>query len=353
MSEAMKAPPSSSEGFAQWAFGASLTDLAGEAPADEPADGSAEPTPDDAEPAEVEASAAEPEDAEVAEVDDPDAGPEREPDPVRLPFEATAGEDPVDPSLLSTMELTFKADGKEVTLPLTDIVRRAQSEPAAQRKARQMEQEAQRFYTEAQQVMQELETVRELAIRMARDPNFYADVSQQVAVYDTPEARAERAEAELAAERTRQRDEYQRAEFERAVQTFAVTEVAPTLEAITSSAPLVTEEEILGRFMADTARWTVNGVIHPRHHPELAAYLRTNLAEFVAQRQAQRETEVRKAQMEARKTQLARQKMKNQTAQAAKPVGTSNPLRDTPAAPKPRTAKEAEANALSVLINGL
>lgn len=347
MSEGMKATPSGTEDFAQWAFGATLDELSD--PETAPDDGEAE---DDDAPSVPD----EPTEAEAPEGDDPAApgtDDEPAPEPIKLPFEARAGEEPVDQSLLGTMELTFKADGKEVTLPLTDIVRRAQSEPAAQRMARQMEHEAQRVYAEAQQFAEELETVRQLAIRMARDPNFYVEVSEQVAAYDTPEARAERAESQLAAERNRQVYESQRADFERAVQTFAVTEVAPTLEAITSAAPLVSEEEILGRFFADTARWTVNGVIHPRHHPELAAYLKTELTQFAQERQAQRHADVRRAQVEARKTQMERQKLKNTTAQAAKPVGSISPLRDAPVSSKPRTAREAEASALSVLINGL
>lgn len=271
--------------------------------------------------------------------------------PITLPFEAIANDDAVDPALLAAMTVKFKADGKEVALPLADVVRRAQSEPAAQRQVRVLAQERDEVASLKTQLEQEVAAVRDVAQRMARDPNFYAEVVQQLEEYDSPGARAERAERALAAERQRAEESRRQQQVQSQVQSFAAEVVAPTLDAIKANAPLVSDEEILGKFMADTAAITRNGVIPPEHHRELAEYLRNDLAAFAAERQQLYAARDAQAKAEARKTQMERQKLKNQTAGAAKPTALTGAPSNAPTAPKkPKTLKDAERGALSVLI---
>lgn len=296
----------------------------------------------------TEVDAAEPvEDADVAADDEPVV------EPIKLPFAASAKDEAVDAALLADMQVTFKADGKDVTLALADVVRRAQSEPAVQRQLRAVSEDMRQVQSLKAQLEAEVAEVRSVALKMARDPNYYADVVGQVEQYDMPEARAQRLEAELAARTEREQHASREADRNATVQQFAVAEVAPALDAIVSSNPLVTEEEILGRFFADTASITVNGVIPPEYHASLAQYLRSDLAAFAASRQAEYTARESKAKAEALKTQRERQKLKNQSSQFAKPQGGTGTLRDTPVATRPRTAKEAESGALSALLNGL
>lgn len=336
--------PSDQENFAKW-IGIDPDALKAEEVAadetDEPVESAAPDEPTEA-----------PEDAADEATDEgSDTAAEPDPEPVKLPFEAKAKDETVDPSLLASMEITLKADGKEVTLPLADVVRRAQSEPAAQRQARQAVEQLRQIEQTRQQVEAELAEVRNLALRMARDPNFYAEVSQQVEGYDAPEARAERAERQLAAERARLEQERQQQEFQSQVQSFAAEVVAPTLNAVLEAAPLVKQEELLGKFYADTSAITVNGVIPPEYHNDLAHYLRTEFAEFAKARQAEEQARESRIAAEAKKSQMERQRLKNQTAQAAKPVGASNaPGREGAPAKRPSTVREAEANALSALL---
>lgn len=277
--------------------------------------------------------------------------PDPEPEPVKLPFEAKAKDEVVDPTLLASMEITLKADGKEVTLPLADVVRRAQSEPAAQRQARQAVEQLRYEQQLRQQIEAERDEVRNVALRMARDPAFWQEVTQQVEGYDAPEARAERAERQLAAERERLMQERQQQEMQSHLQTFAVEVVAPTLNGIIDAAPLVKQEELLGKFYADTAAITVNGVIPQEYHNDLAHYLRTEFAEFAKARQAEEQAREDRIRAEAKKSQMERQRLKNQTAQAAKPMGSVNaPGRDNATAARPRTVRDAEAGALSALL---
>lgn len=297
----------------------------------------------------------EPAEAEADESPEAEVAEEEEEKPaIVLPFEAKAKDEAVDPALLADMVVTFKADGKSESLPLADIIRRAQSEPAVQRQARSASARLQELERAARELEADLETAREVALRMARDPDYYVELSGQIAAYDTPEARAERAEKQLAEERERSRRERESAARETAVTSFATEVVAPTLNAVIEDNPLVTEEELLGRFFTDTAKWTVNGVIDPQFHQELALYLRSDFKEFASQRQAQRAAQAEAAKKEARKAQLESQRIKNQTAQAAKPIGSVGGTRDeTVRTTRPTTIKEAEKSALSALLGGL
>jgi hypothetical protein len=272
----------------------------------------------------------------------------------KLPFEAVAGDEAVDPALLATMQIKLKADGKDGSLSLADVVRRAQSEPAAQRKARMLESRVNEVERHARDFENELAEVRRVALQMARDPDYYAQVVSEVEGYDQPEARAARAEEALAARTKQEQEAKERAARESQLMEFATTAVAPALNAIVTNNPLVSQEEILGRFYADTAKITVNGVIPPEYHASVAEYLRTDLAEFVAQRQQTYADRDAKVKAETLKTQRERQKMKNTAAMSTKPTGQSGALRDTPTQPTgPRTHKDASADALAVLLNGM
>lgn len=318
----------------------------------------------DAEPeADVAAEGEDPDEA-VGDVVEPDAtgddgtteDPEEEDDVevVKLPFAASAEDADVDPKLLSNMKLKFKADGGEVEMPLADVVRRAQSEPAAQRQVRTLSERVKQFEQDVSARDTELASVRDIALKMARDPDFYAQVVEDVEQYDQPEARAQRAEQTLA-ERSRQEQERREmAERTQRLEAFAANEVAPTLTKIVTDNTLVTQEEIFGKFVADTASITVNGVIPPEYHESVARYLRTELAEFATERQAKYAAREAKAKAEEAKTQRERQKMKNQQASNTKPAGASGGIRDT-AKTKASASniEDASKSALDTLLSGL
>jgi hypothetical protein len=232
-------------------------------------------------------------------------------------------------------------------------VRRAQSEPAAQRKARQMESKAAQFERAARDYETELAEVRDIALKMARDPDYYARVVQEVEEYNAPEARAQRLEQELRNRDKAHEDAKAKAEWESQVQHFATTHVAPTISQIIEGSPLVSQEELLGRFMADTAQYTVNGVIPPKHFQEVAEYLRTDLARFASERQRTYAEREAKLKAETLKTQRERQAAKNQSAAASKPVGTADALSTQPPAKRPTTFREAEKSALDTLLAGI
>jgi hypothetical protein len=346
------APPAD---FAKW-IGIDPADLQdapeveAEAPVETPEETAADDQPTDETPAEEPAQEEEATDEEPSAESEEDEKPKDAP---KLPFVATAKGEAVDTTLLAEMTLTLKADGEEITLPLTDVVRRAQSEPAAQRKARQMESEAAKYERAARDYEAELAEVRQIALKMAKDPDYYATVVQDIEEYDAPEARAQRAEQALRSRDREQQEARAQAERQSRIQQFATERIAPTLSQVVEGSPLVSQEELLGRFMADTGKWTVNGVIPPEHFEDVAEYLRTDFARFAADRQRTYADREAKLKAETLKTQRERQAAKNERSAASKPVGTASAL-SAPAAPKrPTTFKDAEKGALDTLLAGL
>ena len=362
MSDTLDTPfvaPSDPVEFAKW-IGMNPDDLAepDDALPEAEADQADEEVADDTAPAEVEADvvdepADDDTDADAEPADEPKAEEEPAKEVPKLPFAATAKGEAVDAALLADMTLTLKADGEEVTLPLADLVRRAQSEPAAQRRAREMESKLSHIERQARDAAQELQAVRDIALKMAQDPEYYASVVQEVESFNAPEARAQRAEEALR-ERDRQQQEAQaRAERESRIHQFATTRIAPTLSRIVEDNPLVSQEELLGRFMADTAQWTVNGVIDPKHHDDVAEYLAGPFARFAAERNGKYAARDAQLKAETLKTQRERQAVKNQRAGASKPVGTADALNAPAKRKAPTTYKEAQASALDTLLAGL
>ena len=298
------------------------------------------------------APAADTEDAaEVPSTTDPVAGTDDAAEPVKLPFEAMTDDAPMDAAVLAKMQLTFNANGKQETVSLADVVRRAQSEPGIQQQARQFRLNAEQLQQEKDARDGELEQVRAIALRMARDHDFHATVTQQLEQYDAPESRADRAEQALATERKRQQETSEQEQFNTTVQSFGMNVVAPTLNDLFTKYPNVNPQEIMGQFTVDTQPILVNGIIPPSRHDELAAYLRGPLMQYAEQRHNAMEADKAKIADEVRKTQIERQKVKNQAASITKPLGNAPSLREEPASVgRPTTYKQASDSALRALL---
>lgn len=341
----------SQEDFSKWAFGEVPT-LDPNAEAEEaevqPEEQASEveSVPTDAEGAEAEAA--------DAPADDTDEKAAEEDKPaVVLPFKVEGAEGEVDAAMLAEMKVTLKANGKVETLPLADVVRRAQSEPAVQQQYRQERQQRERLESEVESERTDAAQLRTMLLRALRDPEYHAALTANVEEYDAPENRAARAERELAEEREYRERERATQQHQQQAASFFRDTALPILSQIQTQYPTVTEEEILGRFNVDTAEVTVNGVIAPEHYDKVARYLEGPLAAFAKARHEQRAAAEAKAAEETARAQRERQRLKNQTAQASKPAGVSVGANAPAKAAKPSTYREAQTGALNTLLSGL
>ena len=299
-----------------------------------------------------------PEGFEAPEADEEtDAEPDaKAPEPdVKLPFTVkdAEGKDVV-ASSVQGMTVTLKANGRVETLALADVVRRAQSEPGAQQQAREYRSRATDLEAELETERQTVANVRALALAMVNDDDELLRVRQEMQDWNEPEARAERAEQELAADRQARIDGEAKAKQAAITTSFFEGAVIPAISALLDKYPSVSDDELWGRFDRGTSALRgANGVIPPEHYGELETYLAGPFAEFVQARHAENDERAQAVQKSERKAQLASQRMKNEAAGKAKPTGGVPDLRVVPNSTKPTTYKEAQAQGLNVLMAGL
>jgi hypothetical protein len=311
-----------------------------------------EPTPDDGATdgpkrgADGKFVAAEPEAAAEAPAPEAATEPPAEDKPaVTLPFAAVGADDaPVPAETLAAMKVTMKAGGVEITKPLADVVRLAQS---AQGQTQALNAKQAEFSTLQAQLTaaSEERALLEQALEQALiDDDVRARLAAEYRNYTAPEAELARIKAQQAADA--ERTQQLAAETQRqSAAADLMGRVSSTLEGLLTKFSEVTPEELLGRFTSDTAQWAVNGVIDPKHYPDVQAYVEGSLSQFAAQRHARIAELQSKASAAEAAAQAAKQAAKNATAAAVRPSGTPA-APGAPAKPPIRTLKDASAYAL-------
>ncbi len=313
----------------------------------------AEPEPAEDTPAEDQADGAGAETEGAA--DDDAAGDAEAAEPkqgIDLPFTIEG----VAPEQAADVKITAKIDGKEKTLALPDIVRLAQSEPAAQRAKRELEvrlqEREQEYGSREQELIDRISQADEFALRLLTDDDYLLKTREQYAQHLTPEAQAQRARAEADALR-REREEERRAhEFQAQAADFFGNVAVPVLSEFMEKYAEVSEEEVLGRFNTLTADLMVNGVIPPRHYAKVEAILTGELRDWVAERHTQRMARIRAKETEALAAKKKAQAAQNASVAGAKPVGRSAapPKAAKPAAP-PSTVADAKKLLMQSFVN--
>lgn len=261
---------------------------------------------------------------------------------VDLPFTIEG----VAPEQAADVKITAKIDGKEKTLALPDIVRLAQSEPAAQRAKRELEvrlQERERDYgAREQELIDRVSQADEFALRLLTDDDYLLKTREQYAQHLTPEAQAQRARAEADALRREREEERRAQEFHTQAAEFFQNVAVPTLSEFQEKYAEVSEEEVLGRFNALTADLMVNGVIPPKHYAKVEAILTGELRDWVAERHEQRLARIRTKDAEALAAKKKAQAAQNASVAGAKPVGRSAaPAKAAKAPAPPKNVDEA------------
>ncbi len=262
---------------------------------------------------------------------------------VTLPFKV----DGVDPAALAKASITVKIDGKERTLSVADAVRLAQSEPAAQRAKRDVEQrlaEREREIAAREAAFTDERTkIEDMALRMLDDDDFLLQMREKRQQYLTPEAEAQRAREEADALRRERSAEQAQRQFVEQATAFMQHDVMPAVNALLQKYPEVSDAEIVGLFNAHTAPYTRSGVIAPEHYSDVLAKLNGEIAEAVAAQHASRAARLKAAESEAAKARSKAQAAQNAEARAAKPAGRGSATPSAPKAPAPITTRDDAA----------
>lgn len=185
------------------------------------------------------------------------------------------------------IEIEFKAKGEMRKLPLDHVVRLAQFGFANEEREQQV-LASKRFVAEAQekeqQFHQTIQQYEQYYEKMFNDPAFYEEARLAFINQNSPEARAQRAEGELARQRQEklvERENVQRAEFTQQA-------VVPVVTRLLTENPLVNENEIIGRFSTLTAPFLVQGKVPLNRLREVEHVVQNDLTTWAQQTQYER-----------------------------------------------------------------
>lgn len=251
---------------------------------------------------------------------------------------------------------SFKANGKDYErVPVDKLVRFAQmgiynaDKEAKYRDVDLTVGTLERRASMAESRVQELEKFYE---RLLSDPSYYDQASELYQQQNTPEQRIARSEAQMQAMQAQfelEREELRRAARQEAqqselqsrytqeresaqLQTFVKTELAPSLERLMQSNPLLTEQEVLGQYTLLTAPLMVGGRIPPSRLSEVKALVDHELTNWVVGVSADRQFAKTQADKRVQAAKAAATQAKRQVARAAAPTGSPAALK--PTAPK-------------------
>ena len=241
------------------------------------------------------------------------------------------------PVELPSVKLTFKDNGKDVSYDVEKVVSLAQMNS---HNARQVQSLGETL-AERDQRLQQYESLaaqyeREVG-RMFTDPAVYEEARQTWLAANSPEKRAERAEARLASiesERSSQGEAGRVAEFTSGT-------IMPAIQQLAQQYDSVTEEDILGRFALAVPAFQVNGKVPLANLPKLQHFVETELAQWAEQVHDRRAQAINAAKADAAKVteqeKATSQALKRQVGKVLAPVSGNA---QSPQA-KPTTIKKA------------
>lgn len=248
----------------------------------------------------------------------------------------------------------YKANGKVRQDRLDQVVKLAQWGVYNQDREQKLQTEVQQKVAEYEELLAEREQQME---RLLNDDSFLDAVREAYLTENSPERRAERAEAEKEALRV----QYQMQSITASGEQFYNAEVAPALEMIVKALPTVTAEELESKLqMAMQAHVEVapNGVpfVPPSRYDAIRQYIVEDLALWAQASHMRRAqpAQVTKASAELERAQVEAQKAKRMVGQKLKPVGQVGATSDRPkASPKPSTVDDAVNSALSAVLSSI
>ena len=227
------------------------------------------------------------------------------------------------------LKIKFKADGQERDLPLDRVVKLAQVgyyNEQRQQELREFREQLPEIESTIASLQEEINLYRTGWQRVLSGDEAYLAQEQEAYLRATsPEARAERLEAENRALRNGQAGSQVASQAVQFVNTLV-----PKFEQFAAAAPEVSFEEIVGRFNLLTAPFMVRGQIPPAKFREVERVIDSELKPWIETQNEKRTAKTRTADLATAQAAQA----KRQTARAIMPQGTRATGADPVVAPK-------------------
>lgn len=239
------------------------------------------------------------------------------------------------------LEISFKAGGKDLKLPLDRVVRMAQSAPQAEQYRQaaeelpQVKQYAEKIEQSYQQLQQELQQNNAIYERLLQDPDLYVQAVQAWQQQNSPEVRATRAEQEVAALRQQQQESATQSRVQQQsaeAYQYAATRIAPAVESMATKYPTLDPAEITAQFHVLTAPLLEakpgGGVwVPPNKLPQVEALVTSDMDSWAqalhTKRNAATTAQTTQSQAAITQAQTTAQLAKRQLARAAAPALTA------------------------------
>jgi hypothetical protein len=263
-------------------------------------------------------------------------GEQPKPKPPLTKF-AVLGEDG-QPVELPAVKLQFKDNGKDVSYDVEKVVSLAQMNS---HNARQVQALTETVGDREQRLQQYESTFGQYENEIARmftHPEVYEEARTRWLEANSPEKRAERAEARVTSLTVQQNEAVEAGRMAE----FVSGTIAPSLQQLAEQFPSVTEEDLLGRFALALPAYQVNGRVPLANLPKLQQFVETDLAQYAQSVHDRRAQAIASAKADAdkslQKEQATTQALKRQVGKVLAPV-SGNAV--TPPAQQPTTIKKA------------
>jgi hypothetical protein len=227
----------------------------------------------------------------------------------------------------SDVNITFTANGKERTLPLDRVVRLAQTgfyNETLQAEVKEFRTEKADLIAQAEELQEIAEQRTALVRKLLEDDDFLLAQRERYLAANSPDKRAERAEAKLR-EVQQEREQQQ---FEDQRKQFVSQEFYPKLQAIVKQYPNLSEEEVWGRFNIASSHLTDrSGHIPPKLWRAALKVIDDDIGPWAAQRHEARleapKKERAQLKAEARRAQEKATEVKRKLTKNLRPSGVS------------------------------
>lgn len=177
---------------------------------------------------------------------------------------------------LPPVKLAFKDNGKEVSHDLEKVVSLAQMNSHNARQVQSLSETLAQANGRVGELEQIYNQYEQHIARMFQNPAVYQEARAAWLDANSPEKRAERAEAQVA---SMQSQRYEANEAGQVAQ-FVTGTMLPQISQLVEQFDGVTEDDLLGRIALVIPAYQVNGKVPPANLPKLQQFVETDLAEF-------------------------------------------------------------------------
>ena len=214
--------------------------------------------------------------------------------------------------------VAFKVGDKEYKLPLDRVVRLAQSGVHNEKvygEAKTAIARAETLEAHSTDLGERIERQNQFVKDLLDNPQFYQQNVERWTAYNSPEARAERAERELDTLRKAQQDAVQGQSRSAQATSFVEKDVAPPLKALLTQYPTLSAQEIFGQFQFLTHKYGTP--VHPKDYDAIRKVVSDELPAWAASLHETRSTE----NVALRRSREANTLLKKVVARGARPAG--------------------------------